>query len=51
MLGLADTKGTLSSDADADLVILSESSGAKGRTITVDQVWKFGVKVFDRESV
>ena len=51
MLGLANTKGTLSSDADADLVILNEREDANGRTLTVDQVWKFGAKVFDRELV
>jgi N-acetylglucosamine-6-phosphate deacetylase len=50
MLGMSDTKGTLSSDADADLVILDEEVDEKGwKTLRVDQVWKFGMKVFDRE--
>lgn len=45
MLGLAGVKGSLDSDADADLVIL----GTDGSNLTVDQVWKFGSKVFDAE--
>ncbi|KKZ62405.1 N-acetylglucosamine-6-phosphate deacetylase [[Emmonsia] crescens] len=46
MLGLEGVKGVLAPGADADLVVLGED--AEG-TLTVDQVWKFGVKVFDRE--
>jgi N-acetylglucosamine-6-phosphate deacetylase len=50
MLGLSAIKGTLSSDADADLVVLEEEVDEKGwKTLRVDQVWKFGTKVFDRE--
>ncbi|TAQ83206.1 hypothetical protein B7494_g8470 [Chlorociboria aeruginascens] len=49
LLGLRDVKGTLSSDADADLVIISEEVGPEGeRILKIDQVWKFGTKVFDK---
>jgi N-acetylglucosamine-6-phosphate deacetylase len=49
MLGLSGVKGTLESDADADLVVLEEVVAEDGvRTLRVDQVWKFGVRVFDR---
>lgn len=51
MLGLADVKGTLNADADADLVILSEDATEDGQTLVVDQVWKFGCKVFDRQEM
>ncbi|KAF3036062.1 hypothetical protein E8E12_005612 [Didymella heteroderae] len=49
MLGLEDVKGTLKEGADADLVVLSLQDGGVGgeRKIVVDQVWKFGTKVFD----
>jgi N-acetylglucosamine-6-phosphate deacetylase len=47
MLGLENVKGTLKPGADADLVVLSEGKDADGKvTLTVDEVWKFGVKVF-----
>ena len=51
MLGLSATKGNLVSDADADLVILEEEtdSATGWRNLRVDQVWKFGTKVWDRE--
>ena len=49
MLGMSDVKGTLKSDADADLVVISEEVGPDGdKILTIDQVWKFGSKVFDR---
>lgn len=49
MLGMGDVKGTLKSDADADLVVISEAVGPDGdKVLTIDQVWKFGSKVFDR---
>ena len=48
MLGLQRTKGSLDAGADADLVVLGESSGPD-RSLTVDQVWKFGVKIHDGE--
>ncbi|PGG96090.1 N-acetylglucosamine-6-phosphate deacetylase [Blastomyces parvus] len=46
MLGVDAVKGVLTPGADADLVVLGED--AEG-TLSVDQVWKFGVRVFDRE--
>ncbi|KAK2741579.1 hypothetical protein FQN57_005562 [Myotisia sp. PD_48] len=51
MLGVLGTKGTLNPGADADLVVLGEERTEDGSmgTLTVDQVWKFGVKVFDKE--
>ncbi|KAM5469100.1 N-acetyl-glucosamine-6-phosphate deacetylase [Microsporum audouinii] len=53
MLGILDKKGFLVPGADADLVVLGEDRPANGEmgTLTVDQVWKFGVKVFDKEKV
>ena len=41
--------GTLNEGADADLVVLDlQSDGTSGgRKVVVDQVWKFGAKVFD----
>lgn len=47
MLGLQGVKGSLEAGADADLVVLSESDSDVGSTLAVDQVWKFGVKIFD----
>jgi N-acetylglucosamine-6-phosphate deacetylase len=50
MLGVQDVKGTLKEGADADLVVLDlqgEESGEK--KLVVDEVWKFGVKVFERK--
>ncbi|KAJ4305217.1 N-acetyl-glucosamine-6-phosphate deacetylase [Kalmusia sp. IMI 367209] len=51
MLGLQDVKGTLKEGADADLVVLDLLDGGVGeeKKLVVDQVWKFGVKVFDKE--
>ncbi|KAH7040277.1 family 9 carbohydrate esterase [Microdochium trichocladiopsis] len=66
MLGLQGKKGCLDEGADADLVILSEttsssnaadSTAAVGRSarqqqqLVVDEVWKFGAKVFSRKDV
>ncbi|KAG0649609.1 Amidohydrolase domain-containing 2 [Hyphodiscus hymeniophilus] len=49
MLGLSGVKGSLESDADADLVIINEGIAEFGeKVLTIDQVWKFGTKVFDR---
>jgi len=49
MLGLSGVKGCLESDADADLCIISEETALDGqKKLVVDQVWKFGSKVFDR---
>lgn len=51
MLGLENQKGTLDHGADADLVVLSDRLDSySGPTLTVDQVWKFGVKVHDADA-
>lgn len=51
MLGCLDTKGKLQPGADADLVVFSwaKSIEHEQEISEVDQVWKFGVKVFDRQ--
>lgn len=53
MLGLYPQKGSLQPGADADLCVLSETSvivdGRVRKELVVDQVWKFGEKVFDRD--
>ena len=50
MLGLTGIKGSLESDADADLVIIEEEIDASGvKNLRINQVWKFGSKVWDRE--
>ncbi|KAI1388012.1 carbohydrate esterase family 9 protein [Hypoxylon trugodes] len=48
MLGLQGIKGCLDDGADADLVVLSESPRPDGVDLVVDEVWKFGTKVFTR---
>lgn len=52
VLGLSHLKGTLSAGADADFVVLREECGTGQSTsdLVVDQVWKFGVKVYDQRS-
>ena len=48
MLGVSDVKGTLDEGADADLVVLDLQTNAGGeKRLVVEEVWKFGVKVFD----
>lgn len=48
MLGIQHLKGTLNPDADADLLVLDTQEHADGtRAFQVEQVWKFGTKVFD----
>lgn len=50
MLGLEGVKGSLVSGADADLVVLGEVNDPySGPMLTVDQVWKFGVKIHDAD--
>ncbi|KAK3381439.1 carbohydrate esterase family 9 protein [Podospora didyma] len=52
MLGVEDAKGSLEAGADADLVILSEEKSDSGWTsLVVDEVWKFGSKVFERDNL
>ncbi len=53
MLGIQDMKGTLQEGADADLVVLDLQEGAIGgeRKVIIDQVWKFGTKVFEKTQV
>ncbi|WPG98888.1 carbohydrate esterase family 9 protein [Acrodontium crateriforme] len=48
MLGMEKEKGTLKPEADADLLILDAIESADGKKeLKVEQVWKFGVKVYD----
>lgn len=57
MLGLEGVKGSLECGADADLVVLGEEvspdadadgdGDGDGEVLVVDQVWKFGEKIFD----
>lgn len=47
MLGLEGIKGSLDSGADADLVVLGETEDPfAGSTLTVDQVWKLGSRIY-----
>ncbi len=48
MLSISNTKGSLKVDADADLVVLSEDPDDNGGVkLVVEEVWKFGTKVWD----
>lgn len=48
MLGIAERKGTLNPNADADLLVLDAQELANGRrNFTVHQVYKFGSLVYD----
>lgn len=50
MLGLQGVKGSLEPGADADLVIFSEVAGKAGSSrLIVDEVWKFGTRVFEKD--
>jgi N-acetylglucosamine-6-phosphate deacetylase len=44
MLGLEGVKGGLQEGSDADLVVF----GMEGRRLVIDEVWKFGGRVFKR---
>ncbi|KKA27040.1 hypothetical protein TD95_003957 [Thielaviopsis punctulata] len=50
MLGLAGVKGSLAAGADADLVVFSEgkrtAGGEESVELVLDEVWKFGERVF-----
>jgi N-acetylglucosamine-6-phosphate deacetylase len=49
---MADKKGTLTAEADADLVILDESTTDSGQSrLEIDQVWKFGQRAYKSEVV
>lgn len=48
MLGLEGRKGGLQVGAHADLVVLSEMGGEEGLELVVDEVWKFGERVWRR---
>jgi N-acetylglucosamine-6-phosphate deacetylase len=49
MLGVQDVKGTLKEGADADLVVLELQEVEDGeKKVVVNEVWKFGVRVFER---
>lgn len=52
MLNLYPQKGTLEIEADADVCVLDEvrtydEDGTAKLELRVDQVWKFGRKIFD----
>ncbi|PTU23791.1 hypothetical protein P175DRAFT_0448129 [Aspergillus ochraceoroseus IBT 24754] len=52
MLGLQGTKGSLDSGADADLIVLDDDDDDNadpdsGPTLTINQVWKRGAKIYD----
>ncbi|KAL2869939.1 N-acetylglucosamine-6-phosphate deacetylase [Aspergillus lucknowensis] len=48
LLGLQGVKGSLDSGADADLIVLSdEDDPYSGPTLTLNQVWKRGSKIYD----
>lgn len=47
MLRVQGTKGTLEAGGDADLVVFSEEKNEDGTPkLVVDEVWKFGARVF-----
>ncbi|KAI1434784.1 carbohydrate esterase family 9 protein [Xylaria sp. CBS 124048] len=49
LLGLQGVKGCLEDGADADLVIFSETTNSQGGAkLVIDEVWKFGAKVYCR---
>jgi N-acetylglucosamine-6-phosphate deacetylase len=49
MLGFQGVKGTLSHNADADLVVFSEVHDGGISRLVVDEVWKFGTLVSRRD--
>ncbi|OOF96246.1 carbohydrate esterase family 9 protein [Aspergillus carbonarius ITEM 5010] len=50
LLGLQGVKGSLEGGADADLLVLDdEEHPFSGPTLTVRQVWKCGVKIYDAD--
>lgn len=51
LLGLDGIKGSLSVGADADLVVLDEHGSGDEWRLNVEEVWKFGSKVYSADSV
>jgi len=49
MLGLTGKKGGLEKGGDADLLVLEEVTVGARRMLRVDEVWKFGVRVYSRD--
>lgn len=50
MLGLQGVKGSLEPGADADFVIFTEEETKTGSPrLVVDEVWKFGTRVFEKD--
>lgn len=49
MLGLEHVKGGLEGGMDADLCVLDVVLEDGRKRVVVDEVWKFGVRVFERE--
>jgi N-acetylglucosamine-6-phosphate deacetylase len=49
LLRCEGVKGSLGEGKDADLVVLDLQDGGEGKRLVVDQAWKFGVKVFERD--
>jgi N-acetylglucosamine-6-phosphate deacetylase len=47
MLGLQGVKGSLDADADADLLVLDAMEEDGKRELKIEQVWKFGLQVYD----
>lgn len=46
-MGVKGVKGTLEAGADADLIIFTDKQTADGRSqLVLDEVWKFGTRVF-----
>ena len=49
VLGIEGRKGTLRRGADADLCVLAEVESERGVKLVVEEVWKFGVRVWPVE--
>ncbi|PWY71475.1 Metallo-dependent hydrolase [Aspergillus heteromorphus CBS 117.55] len=50
LLGLQGIKGSLDSGADADLLVLDDTDDPfSGPTLSVRQVWKRGIKIYDTD--
>lgn len=46
MLGLRGVKGSLDIGADADFVIFSETEVDNAKCLVLNEVWKFGVRLY-----